>query len=1132
MPQQLNETLVAKGHILETNREKLPKGVLCRGQWPICNVGKLNQNNRMYEKEVFQRSIFDNAAIQEKMKNRTLFGHAEHPEGKTQSDLQLTSHVIIDTFIDEDVDGNEVVYQTIDVLDTPCGRIVNTLLEAECMCGVSTRAEGDLEECTDESTGQKYSRVVPSSYKYNTTDFTADPSTYNTRPMNVVREIKSELDSGKLTNEERVFATTLLEAIEKSEQNIDEEKKNESKLSESPDDEGRYKSDEDIAAKEEIAKTDDPVDEKKADEGIVPDDKDSDETKIKKLIEQEGTIESLIQQELIKSGAIAECTDKEGNTLKGKIDRVDLKEHTVSIALDGGAFVTVAGPAPVSISPDGLVLIPNITVPDTAVAEPASAPVEPIEDAPEYTAPDIESEPEPEPGPEPELEPETETDEGGFVPEQPEDDEEEDELPESKKETVVEENKEVNEREMSSERASQSLVYMVREAESDDALQEELQVIFEQPWSEISKRLEDENFDQTDWWKGAVDNYVRLVARGDLEERKVNEQEDEPQEGDIVKSPSGPLGSKTSVSEVEGKFIGEFSSDEEADEAIHEWMKKNKCYPNVWVESDHGNLHLDTDFVSEAKEKVNEEKEYYDVDDVIRAGYTLEPIKCRHCGNIGDVTFNQEIMDAYCEVCGKWQLEDTDESKKMTEAKMNAYDVLLDGQVIDTVFDESEDAEDVKKFLIDHDRYDPDIEVVKCCELKEVKEAKLSPPERHQKQVAIKTLKMSDAGAKIMGGMTKQEARDFLKKIGYTDTQIAKLEESKSAKSVYIRRINEALKRKVNKKTDESNEDSKTFAQGGSGNIKSLYTKKGLTPPDGKGIHTKKFHEVATSVAQGYKEKGDTEKEAKEKGYATAMKMLGKEGAVKKSHRRDESKQLVFESYDEMVDYLKDAFKKMPIEKQTKLVSVLYEDNNTLNEGKENTLTEMRLLKLKEASARAETEKAIEMLSEIEKNTRALRESSKIEVKVLSDKLKESQTIENKEVESLRKLVECKMKTAKDLQKELDNAKASLKETKKAYEDKINAIQKGFQKRLIKEYVNFKVNGSSIRLPSNSRALLENCKSIKEVDKVFEDVRDALRRGALLPEEGSPTIQVHTVKPIDPEQRKILESIGNVFEAM
>lgn len=49
---------------------------------------------------------------------------------------------------------------------------------------------------------------------------------------------------------------------------------------------------------------------------------------------------------------------------------------------------------------------------------------------------------------------------------------------------------------------------------------------------------------------------------------------------------------------------------------------------------------------------------------------------------------------------------------------------------------------------------------------------------KHQKKIAISTLKMHDLGAKLMGGMTKAEARAFLKKIGYTDQQIAKLEES------------------------------------------------------------------------------------------------------------------------------------------------------------------------------------------------------------------------------------------------------------------------------------------------------------------------------------------------------------------
>jgi transcription elongation factor Elf1 len=51
-------------------------------------------------------------------------------------------------------------------------------------------------------------------------------------------------------------------------------------------------------------------------------------------------------------------------------------------------------------------------------------------------------------------------------------------------------------------------------------------------------------------------------------------------------------------------------------------------------------------------------KKVYTVHDVIKAGYTLEPLKCIHCGHIGEVTFNQYIGDASCGMCGKWQLED------------------------------------------------------------------------------------------------------------------------------------------------------------------------------------------------------------------------------------------------------------------------------------------------------------------------------------------------------------------------------------------------------------------------------------------------------------------------------------------
>ena len=41
----------------------------------------------------------------------------------------------------------------------------------------------------------------------------------------------------------------------------------------------------------------------------------------------------------------------------------------------------------------------------------------------------------------------------------------------------------------------------------------------------------------------------------------------------------------------------------------------------------------------------------------------------------------------------------------------------------------------------------------------------LSVPEQHQLKIARKTLEMSDVGAKIMGGMTKVEARQVILKL-------------------------------------------------------------------------------------------------------------------------------------------------------------------------------------------------------------------------------------------------------------------------------------------------------------------------------------------------------------------------------
>jgi len=225
----LKETIVSKGSILEADRTKLPNGVLCRGVWPICNIGGVNHNQRVYEKAVWEGVLKDEDIVN-KMKTRTLYGHAEHPE-KTQSDLQLTSHVVTDLFFDTIQENGKTVekaFQKVDILDTPGGRIINTLIEAGCQVGVSTRAEGDLEEKEDDE-GTKFFRVVPESYHYVTTDFTADPSTFNMAPVRVEKRLKQEIAAEGIKPEEKQFATTLIEGM-KSKKVKEEKPSNEVKL--------------------------------------------------------------------------------------------------------------------------------------------------------------------------------------------------------------------------------------------------------------------------------------------------------------------------------------------------------------------------------------------------------------------------------------------------------------------------------------------------------------------------------------------------------------------------------------------------------------------------------------------------------------------------------------------------------------------------------------------------------------------------------------------------------------------------------------------------------------------------------------------------------------------------------------
>ena len=68
--------------------------------------------------------------------------------------------------------------------------------------------------------------------------------------------------------------------------------------------------------------------------------------------------------------------------------------------------------------------------------------------------------------------------------------------------------------------------------------------------------------------------------------------DDEPVEGDFTITPCGPLGGKSALGVIGGKFIGEFDCDESDYCRAREIMREDNYFPNVWLVSDHGNFTL------------------------------------------------------------------------------------------------------------------------------------------------------------------------------------------------------------------------------------------------------------------------------------------------------------------------------------------------------------------------------------------------------------------------------------------------------------------------------------------------------------------------------------------------------------
>ena len=208
---KLNEHLKEQSKLV-TDQAQLPKGVLARVTYPIMRFGVKNANERIYEREV-GNVVLNDPDIKNKLATRTLFGDCEHPEfTQVKLDPDKTSHLISNIYVGHDTEyaqksgiaeaaeeGN-TLYADFDILPTKPGKFIYILLEAGSQVGVSTRAEGDLTEEVD-AVGSKTFKVVPTSFKMSTTDFTGDPSTENAMPEKIIKAVAKEYENKFIDSE-------------------------------------------------------------------------------------------------------------------------------------------------------------------------------------------------------------------------------------------------------------------------------------------------------------------------------------------------------------------------------------------------------------------------------------------------------------------------------------------------------------------------------------------------------------------------------------------------------------------------------------------------------------------------------------------------------------------------------------------------------------------------------------------------------------------------------------------------------------------------------------------------------------------------------------------------------------------
>ena len=145
--------------MIKESREKNNGKVMMKGI--LQKADTLNQNGRIYPIHVLEREVRNYQKFI--VENRAL-GELDHPDSSVVN-LKNVSHVIREAHLE-----GETVYGTVELLDTPSGKILQALVESGVKLGISSRGVGSTKKQGDY-------HVVQDDFQLICWDYVSEPST-------------------------------------------------------------------------------------------------------------------------------------------------------------------------------------------------------------------------------------------------------------------------------------------------------------------------------------------------------------------------------------------------------------------------------------------------------------------------------------------------------------------------------------------------------------------------------------------------------------------------------------------------------------------------------------------------------------------------------------------------------------------------------------------------------------------------------------------------------------------------------------------------------------------------------------------------------------------------------------------